>query len=96
MKGTEKQVKWAEEIKAAMFAQIEAMKRNRKHFDEMPGEKPDNNMYEFTNACIQAVEQSVTKLWERMDDAAVVIDRRSVLTPENVIKSARLWMRENV
>lgn len=97
MKGTEKQVKWAEDIKAAMYNQIDNMRRNRARFDAVPNEKPDNFLYPYTAACIEAVEAELNMFWaqDALKDAAVVINNRHQLTPGLVIKSADKWMKEN-
>ena len=96
MKGTERQIKWAEDIKAAMFEEIETMRRNRAKFDALPGEAKDNNLYPYTTACIDAVEAELNLFWARpeLENAAVVINNR-VMLGKVVKMSADKWMKEN-
>lgn len=92
MKGSEKQVKWAEDIKNMMFEQVAAMRRDRSKFDKIEG--PDNNLYPYTTACIDAMESELKVLWtqDQMNDAAFIIDHRSTLS-NLVLKTADDWMR---
>ena len=70
------------------------MRKNRAHFDAM--ESVDCDLYPYTTACIDAVEEEVKAFWTRpeLEDASVVIRNRHTL--EKAVKmSADKWMREH-
>lgn len=93
MKGTEKQIKWAEDIKAGMYKEIELMRNNRARFDAIPN---GAMLYPYTTECIDAVEAEVNAFWQRpeLESAAVVINNRYMLG-KAVQLSADKWMKEN-
>lgn len=87
MQGSEKQIKWAEDIKAGAFAEIEAMKRNRQRFDDAEG-KRNNNLYPVTWEAIETVEIDLKKTFAVIDKAADLIDKRHYFTSGKIRQMA--------
>lgn len=81
MKGTEKQIKWAEDIKTNAINTLEA---NIEKTATEPLFKADNQAYRILLA--------VTKnALSKIEDAGTLIDRRIYFDPRSLIKTASTW-----
>ena len=95
MRGSERQIKWAEDIKAQALDTIRSMRETRKHYDDLDG-KPNSNLYDITYEAIDAIEAELMLGFDRIEDASVIIDNRDRLTADAIRNQARKWMRYNV
>ncbi len=74
MRGTEKQIKWVEDIKAGAFRQLDL-------FDETFERDAANGIKSpYTHESIDAVRQQITEVFAKIDDAAKIIDRREMFS----------------
>ncbi len=85
MKGSEKQIAWAEDIKAEMMKTFECMERNVEHFAKH-GMIEDTLHYDMAD--VEAVKAAVIPQVEAMDDASMIIKFRNNFTQENFTKMA--------
>ena len=73
MKGTEKQIKWAEDIKANAFANIECC---RKYLTRFNG---NENLAGYSAEDINEAEAKLRAVLEKFDDASWIINHRGTL-----------------
>lgn len=85
MKGTEKQIKWAEDIKASAyktceFANIEIDRIVARGVELTKAEK----MTGYTKVAIETMKKQLDELFRNIDDAAVIIDKRNRLSEQRI------------
>ena len=85
MKGSEKQIAWAEDIKASVYRCFTAMEHNVEHFAKH-GMIEDTLHYDMAD--VEAVKAVVIPQIEAMDDASMIIKFRNNFTQENFTKMA--------
>ena len=88
MKGTEKQIKWAEDIKRSVFATLDnadAQRGNRFY-------NIDQDLSYLSPEAVTALRAEYAAGFDRVEDAAWIIDRRDAFSPAKVIKHGRDWM----
>ena len=87
-KGSEKQIKWAEDIAAEAFGELDALDHN---IDNLPG-------VELSHEAVEEVRKSLVDAFAQpqMQDAHNVIDKRNMLSAQKIEKMAREVYRDNV
>lgn len=87
-KGSEKQIKWAEDIAAEAFGELDALDHN---IDNIPG-------YQLNHEAVEEVRKSLVDAFAQpqMQDAHNVIDKRNMLSAQKIEKMAREVYRDNV
>ena len=91
MKGTEKQIAWAEDIKAGVYNALGCMERNAIKFAE-------NGMIENTLHYdvddVAAVKELIIAQMESIEDAGTIIRIRDNLTQRNLEEMAKVHHKE--
>lgn len=90
MKGTEKQIKWAEDIKAQAIAAAGCIVRNA---EKAEAENHPKDIYFISAEVAKEIEQMVIAGFEQMDSAATIIDIRDRFTQSALEKMARAETR---
>lgn len=87
-KGSEKQIKWAEDIAAEAFGELDALDHN---IDNLPG-------YQLNHEAVEEVRKSLVDAFAQpqMQDAHNVIDKRNMLSAQKIEKMAREVYKDNV
>ena len=91
MKGTEKQVKWAEEIKAGVYQTL-AWIENRLENDRF---YTDADLRYVSREAVEALRAEYDAVFERVDSAALIIDKRDMFSSKAIINHGRDWMRHH-
>lgn len=88
MKGTEKQVKWAEEIKNGVFATLDRAdaQRNDRLYTI------DTDVHYLSPEAVIVLREEYEAGFAKIDSAAWIIDHRGAFAPAQVIKHGRDWM----
>lgn len=87
-KGSEKQIKWAEDIAAEAFGELDSLDHN---IDNIPG-------YQLNHEAVEEVRKSLVDAFAQpqMQDAHNVIDKRNMLSAQKIEKMAREVYKDNV
>ncbi len=91
MKGSEKQIKWAEDIKAGVYNALGCMERNAIKFAEN-GMIENTLHYDIDD--VDAVKELVIAQMESIDDAGTIINIRNNLTQRNLEEMAKAHHKE--
>ena len=88
MKGTEKQIKWAEDIKASVIRAFEAMERN--------AERDIDGILKlgYNKNDVEAVKAVILQQVEAIDDAGMIINLRERLTQKFFEQMAQMHNKE--
>ena len=89
MKGTEKQIAWAEDIKSGIVSNIENLRKNRAQDVEL-GLTP-----EYSSEAVDVVEKEVKQIFQMQDEAKFYIENRERLSYDALKKTCREWDRFN-
>lgn len=89
MKGTEKQIAWAKDIKDAAYMALDNMENNYKRFETVEKNLGLQTLG-FTAEDVKAVREVVTAQMEGIEDAAVIINFRNNLTQKNFEQMAEM------
>lgn len=88
MKGSEKQIKWAEDIKRGamdtLTNKLERMK-NSKH----------KEYYKITIQVFEELKKELEECFEKVDDAKVIIENRAQFASDRILKMAS-WREERI
>lgn len=89
MKGTEKQIKWAEDIKRQAYATLDRAdaQRGSDRFYTI-----DTDLNYLSPEATEALRAEFDRGFALIDSAAVIIDKREKFSPANIIKHGRDWM----
>lgn len=79
MKGTEKQIKWAEDIKAEAIANLDNLINYAKRMESF-GDMMKSATNYYTSEAAEIVKQYILNAFEKIDDAKYYIDNRAKLT----------------
>ena len=90
MKGSDKQIKWAEDIKAQAISAAGCIVRNAERSDELG--IPKDTFY-ISVEVAKEIEQMVIAGFEQMDSAAAIIDIRDRFTQTALENMARAETR---
>lgn len=93
MKGSEKQIKWAEDIKAGVYNALGCMERNAIRFAEN-GLIENTLHYDIDD--VNAVRELVVAQMESIEDAGTIISIRDNLTQRNLENMAKVHHKEEV
>lgn len=93
MKGTEKQIAWAEEIKASALRAAACIVRNAERSAELGFTGARDPAFISVDAAKEA-EQLVVKACETLDDAAYIIEHRNMMTQQWLEKMAAQMTRK--
>lgn len=88
MKGTEKQIAWAEQIRRGVYETLDRA-------DAQRGDRfytIDSDVSYLSPEAVAALRSEYDVLFARIDSAAKIIDVRTQLQPSSVIKHGRDWM----
>lgn len=87
-KGSEKQIKWAEDIAAEAFGELDSLDHN---IDNIPG-------YQLNHEAVEEVRKSLVDAFAQpqMQDAHNVIDKRNMLSAQKIEKMTREVYKDNV
>lgn len=80
MNGTEKQVKWAEDIIETARQNIKNMADYTKKF----GSGTNGNGFKYEAVDVAEVEKSLEAIISQTDDAAVIIEKRQMLSADTL------------
>lgn len=94
MKGTEKQIAWAEDIKAKALLAASNIVRNAERRAEM-GETGAHDYLFISVEAAKETEQMVIKACETLDDAAYIIECRDMMSQQWLEKMARQITRRS-
>ena len=83
MKGTEKQIKWAEEIKAAFISRCDG----RINWEAEYRGNADTQ----TAILYRIMRAGAIKMFDSIDDAAKIIDKRHMFDPSEADDKVRQW-----
>lgn len=86
MKGTEKQVKWAEEIKATAYANVDMWED---HFgaSTIPGDA-------LTATLMKILRANLDMIFTAKDDAAWIIDHRNLISADQMMRQVYTWANQ--
>lgn len=87
MKGSEKQIKWAEEIKESAFGALDCMVRGYNRRIEW-GEDPVQGCG-YDLEAVEQVRAQVTEAFAKVEDASTIIDKRYKFTQSHLEQIAR-------
>lgn len=90
MKGTEKQIKWAEDIKAQAIAAAGCIVRNA---EKAEANNIPRDAYYISVEVAKDIEQMVIAGFDQMDSAAAIIDIRDRFTQSALENMARAETR---
>lgn len=90
MKGTEKQIKWAEDIKEQAIAAAGCIVRNA---EKAEANNIPKDVYYISVEVARDIEQMVIAGFDQMDSAAAIIDIRDRFTQSALEKMARAETR---
>lgn len=94
MKGTEKQIKWAEDIKAGAYNTLDMLQKEN---DRLTGMGLEINYQSYTDMAspeaIEAVRNELNGFFSRCDNAGTIINNRSMFQSAFLVKHCRDWMR---
>lgn len=88
MKGSEKQIAWANEIKEEVFGNLDCIIRNAKR-NEALGSGYGGSLRYLDSVTAEELKSFVIAAFEQVDDAAVIIDNRHRYTYDALIKLGR-------
>lgn len=91
MKGTEKQIKWAEGIKESAYGTIEA---NIELLNEKLEKYPNWESVKAEIKGYEKVRETLDKFFEMTDEASKVINARHILDGESIIEQARKYAKQ--
>ena len=88
LKGSAKQIKWAEEIRNGVYATLDRADAQRGNMFYTI----DSDLNFLSPEATEALRVEYDKAFDLIDSAAVIIDKRAKLSPASVIKHGRDWM----
>lgn len=90
MKGSEKQVKWANDIKECALRQIVLMRSTYNRMKKDGGGTFAEDTLEYDLAALDVVEKEIIDTFDFVNDASAIIDKRRLFDRANLDKLARL------
>jgi len=91
MKGTEKQIAWAEDIRRGAYNVLDWIEDRHAH-DRFYN---TTDMMYVSPEAVKALRAEFDAVFATIDSAAVIIDRREIFSRDWIIKHGRDWMRHN-
>lgn len=88
MKGTDKQIAWAEQIRRGVYETLDradAQRGNRLY-------TIDNDLNYLSPEAVEALRSEYDEIFAKIESASKIIDVRAHLHPSSVIKHGRDWM----
>lgn len=92
MKGSEKQIKWAEDIKAGAYRALDSLNEMNNLFGERAEEHWKNFSDTASPDAIEAVRKELDALFSGCDDARMIINNRAMMSSESILRHCRDWM----
>ena len=88
MTGSEKQIKWAEDIIANAYKAIEAMKAEYDRLTGCVNEEFAYNTLKYNKADVDVVKSQLDTLIPQITDAGMLIEKRNAFTHDSLKKIA--------
>ena len=91
MKGSEKQIKWAEDIIANAYKTLDTLEKEL----EIRGVDPRYCLNNINKEAIDVQRASIDKVVNSIDEASMIINRRNIFSREKMVEIGRNWMKAN-
>lgn len=91
MKGTQKQIEWAEKIKRDALWTLDSMVQNCQRNDETLGSADTVKYFGISTEKMIEFRDNMRAAWEKIDDAGLIIDSRANHTRSAYNKWVRLY-----